>query len=262
MNDFSTSQIQEISYDFRSIARRLIRTDHSQCDANLKRFINYVDNNDLIRDFIVQHNTVDYDIENIKSNRDWLDPFEISADRDEEISLEYKLLKYATENYDGDFTRLYGTYYYTSAKSTVNDEMNKFIEHIIDPLINYISDHIHKLFVMAQEKEQSNVSTASGITANNSTVVVANTIEGNISNQVLIEDSTKSESLDLLKTIRESVDDSNENFEDILELIEQIEIDINANKKPQKGFLSALKTLCNGVTAVIPLITTLLKMFY
>lgn len=262
MNDFSTSQIQEISYDFRSIARRLIRTDHSQCDANLKRFINYVDNNDLIRDFIVQHNTVDYDIENITSNRDWLDPFEISADRDEEISLEYQLLKYATENYDGDFTRLYGTYYYTSAKSTVNDEMNKFIEHIIDPLIDYITDYIHKLYVVAQEKEQSNVSTATGITATNSTVVVANTIDGNISNHVYIEEGLKADSLELLKTIRENVDKNSDKVEDIYELIDQIEDEINSNKKPKKSFFTALKALCSGVNTILPLISALVKMFY
>lgn len=70
----------------------------------------------------------------------------ISADACEEISLEYQLLLYAIENFDGDFTLLYGGYNYTSAKSTINDEMQKFIEHIIDPFIDHISEHLRRCY--------------------------------------------------------------------------------------------------------------------
>ena len=131
---YTSFEIQDISSEYRNIARRLSRTDYSQCDANLKRFMGVIQSNSLISDFLAEKNTTTYDIEKIIESRGWLDPFVISADVHEEISLEYQLLSYAIENFDGDFTRLYGGHFYTSAKSTINDEMQKFIEHIIDPL--------------------------------------------------------------------------------------------------------------------------------
>ena len=52
MRNYSSEEIQDISANFRNVARRLSRTDYSQCDANLKRFISVIDSQELIRDFI------------------------------------------------------------------------------------------------------------------------------------------------------------------------------------------------------------------
>lgn len=87
--------------------------------------------------------------------RDWLDPFEVSPIQNEEISFSVQLLTHAVNNFDGDFTRLYGTRYYTSAKSTVNDEMRKFIEHIIDPLIDHISEYLRHYYEETVRKHNS-----------------------------------------------------------------------------------------------------------
>lgn len=59
-------------------------------------------------------------IKKLIKERDWISPFKISPVMQEEISLEYQMLKYSIENFDGDFTRLYGTHFYTSSKSTTN----------------------------------------------------------------------------------------------------------------------------------------------
>lgn len=207
MKEYSSEEIQEISANFRNVARRLSRTDYSQCDANLKRFMNVIDTQELIRDFIEKHNACVFDVNKIIQERDWISPFEISPVMDEEISLEYQMLRHSLEHFDGDFTRLYGTHIYTSTKSTINDEMRKFIEHIIDPLIDFISEHLRMCYdrkVREEGKNQPNV--VNGITANYSTVVVANNIEGNISNNVDISEEIKSDALDLINSIKEVVD--------------------------------------------------------
>lgn len=263
MRDYTSEEIQDISANFRNVARRLSRTDYSQCDANLNRFMSVIDNQELIKCFIEQHNICEFDIKKIIQERDWIGPFEISPVMDEEISLEYQMLKYSVEHFGGDFTRLYGTHVYTSTKSTTNDEMRKFIEHIIDPLIDFISEHLRMCYdrkVREEGKNQPNV--VNGITANYSTVVVANNIEGNISNNVDISEEVKSDALDLINSIKDVVStDENEAIEDILEVLKQIELDINANNKPKKGFLVALKSICGGSVAVITLINSLMKMF-
>lgn len=114
MKDYTSEEIQEISSNFRNVARRLSRTDYSQCDTNLKRFMNVMDDQVIIKDFIDRNNTCKYDIAEIIKARDWISPFEISPVVKEEISLEYQMLKYSVDNFDGDFTRLYGTHFYTS----------------------------------------------------------------------------------------------------------------------------------------------------
>ena len=65
MRDYSSEEIQEISANFRNVARRLSRTDYSQCDANLKRFMSVIDNQELIKCFIEQHNICEFDIKKI-----------------------------------------------------------------------------------------------------------------------------------------------------------------------------------------------------
>ena len=114
---YTSNEIQDISSEFRNVARRLSRTDYSQCDSNLKRFMSMIAANKIIENYITEKNTHIYDIEAVIKARSRLDPFEVSPDVCEEISLGYQLLTYALENYDGDFTRLYGTHWYTSYKS-------------------------------------------------------------------------------------------------------------------------------------------------
>lgn len=219
--------------------------------------------NSLISDFLTEKNTTTYDIEKIIKSRGWLDPFVISADACEEISLEYQLLLYAIENFDGDFTLLYGGYNYTSAKSTINDEMQKFIEHIIDPFIDHISEHLRRCYEKAVREESKNMPIQTGgITANYSTVVVGSNVDGAISTHNVIDSETEKDAIELISGIKETLnnealDDKN----DILEILQQIEEDIHAKQAPKKGFLSALKSLCSGSAAVVSLVAALIKLF-
>ena len=57
--------------------------------------------------------------------------------------------------------------------------------------------------VREEDKNRPNIS--NGITANYSTVVVANNIEGNISNSVTISEEVKSDAIDLINSIKEVV---------------------------------------------------------
>ena len=106
MREYSSYEIQSISSNFRNVARRLSRTDYSQCDANLKRFMAILQAEELIADFIIKTNTVGYDVPSVIKQRDWLDPFEVRPIQNEEISFSVQMLTYAVERFDGDFTRL------------------------------------------------------------------------------------------------------------------------------------------------------------
>ncbi|MDR0840402.1 MAG: hypothetical protein LBN26_03320 [Christensenellaceae bacterium] len=262
MNTYSSEELQNISSDFRATARRLSRTDYSQCDANLKRFIAFIDSNPFTNTFISENNTKPYDVPEILKARGWLDPFEVSPVITEEISFEYQLLKYAIENFDGDFTRLYSTRHYVKAKSTANDEMHTFIEHIVDPLIDYIAEHIRKAYERAhQEESQSKTEMPQALTATNSTIVFNSKVGGDIATTVNLQSETRDSAQEIIKQMAELLDSTNiDNSDEILEILESINDNIKDNQKPKKGFLTALKSLCSGTTAMAGLATALIKL--
>lgn len=140
--------------------------------------------------------------------------------------------------------------------------MSKFIEHIIDPLIDYIGEYLRHCYEKTVRAESKDTHTTSGsIRANYSTVVVGSNIDGSISTQVAINESKKNDAVELITAIKEALSESSiAEKDDILEVLKQIEDDLNENKKPKKGFLSALKALCAGSTSIISLATALKKL--
>lgn len=261
MKEYTSYEIQNISSNFRNVARRLSRTDYSQCDTNLIRFMETLKNEELIAKFITQNNTVKYDIPKIKKAREWNEPFEVSPIREKEISFSMQLLTYAVENFNGDFTCLYGTYYYTSSKSTVQDEMRKFIEHIIDPLIDYISEYLRNCYDETVRKEEAQKTTTPNFTAHNSTVVIGSHVEGDIANTIFITESEKADANELIASIRSAISQENiPNKNDVEDILQQVKEDVDADKKPRKGLLTALKVLCQAGSVAIPFVTALIEL--
>ncbi len=262
MKEYTSYEIQDISSNFRNIARRLSRTDYSQCEANLKRFMILLRDEPLIADYITQNNTVQYDIPAIMKARGWLGPFEVSPIQSEEISLAVQLLDYAIKNFGGDFTRLYGTHYYTSTKSTTHDEMRKFIEHIIDPLIDHVAEYLRHLYDDVVRKEEQEKPKVPSFTAQNSTVVIGSHVGGAVSNTVSITENEKNDANELIAAIREALVTENvPNKEEIADIVQQVESEIAENRKPRKGLLTALKVLCQAGAVAIPFVTALVELF-
>ena len=263
MKKYTSFEIQEISSRFRNVSRRLSRTDYSQCDVNLKRFMSFIETEELIAEYIAENNTVEYDIPAIIKARGWYEPFDVSPIDSEEISFSVQLLKYSIDKYDGDFTRTYNTHVYTKTQSSVNDEMRTFIEHIIDPLIDHIAEHIKHCYDKAiRKEEETKMSNTPNFTAKNSTIVIGSSVGGNVTTEVSITENQQTDANDLITAIKEAL--ASENIldkEDIEEMLQQIKADIDAGKKPKRGFLVALKGLCSAGTKVIPRVKALMELF-
>lgn len=266
MRIYTSDEIQEISLDFRDLAKRLLRTDYSQCDANLIRFMNFIDNNELISSYIKEKNTKEYDIETIIKSRGNWNPFEISPIENEEISFEYQLLKHSHAKFGGDFTRLYGIIGYIKTKGSYNDHLKDFSEHIIDPLVDYINKFLAKCYNQAKrEEEKNNPSRLAGntITANNSTVLFDSQVSGDVSSLVIINNAELQKAIEGIENIESHLDEiDKENQQDFIDLLNDIKEDIRNQKKPKKSLLTALKALAAGTATIVPLITELLKILF
>ena len=159
------------------------------------------------------------------------------------------------------FTRLYGTHFYVKSKSTSNDEMRTFIEHIIDPLIDYIAEHIRKAYERAHQIElQSKTEFPSALTATNSTIVLNSNVGGNVATTVTLQSEARESAQEIIKEMAEILaSQSINNADDILEILEEINNSLKENLKPKKGFLTALKSLCSGTAAIAGLATALIR---
>ena len=106
------------------------------------------------------------------------------------------------------------------------------------------------------------MSTTPNVTAENSTVVIGSNVGGNITTEVNITENQKADANDLIVAIKEAMAAEDiPDKEDIEEMRQQIESDVDAGKKPKRGFLVALKGLCAAGTTIIPLVKALMELF-
>jgi len=253
--EYTSDAIQQISFDFRNVARRLLNTDIYQCDANLKRFMSFIEQDELIMNFIADQNTCIHLIPQIVASREWLHPFEISHVVSEEISFEYQLLRYAVDARNGDFTSVYGSHY-ISPKATLNDSAQDFIKHIIDPFVDYIADFLKKQYDDAVKRENVGSTGIPGVlTANNSTLVFNSSVAGHVTNQVVIGSDIRLAADSIISQIEQSLSDKNYSTDvhEIKALLVEIKEQIAKGQRPKRGVLTAFKTLCSGLVAIAPL---------
>lgn len=108
-------------------------------------------------------------------------------------------------------------------------------EVIIAPLIDYISEYLRNCYESQVKIEDKSNPMPMGITANYSTVVVANKVEGDVSNVVTINEQINREALDIVDSIKETlIQNKMENEADIMDILKLIEGDIQVNNKPKK----------------------------
>ena len=150
-------ELQKISQDFRMVANRLLRTRWTDGKSNLKRFINHIDANSIINEFIQEHNHYEFSIESIMNNCPYLyNPIPDRSDS-EEISFLYQLLKYGLQNYDHYSGYLDFASNFCGSSSKAQTTIDKFNSTVVLPLYNYIENHLSKLYIDIKNSEDNKI---------------------------------------------------------------------------------------------------------
>ena len=136
MKNIDKKQLKILSLEFRTIANRLINCNfHTGMDL-LRKFIAYIDENEIISDYIQGHVNPD-DFQPVSPRT----TFSSMGDtKQEEISYTYQYLKYALENYNDFYTDMAWGY----AKEA-NDAVKEFCNRIILPFVNYIEGYLTEI---------------------------------------------------------------------------------------------------------------------
>lgn len=285
------NELKKISLDFRMVANRLIRTKSEEGISNLKRFLNYIDNNPIIIKFIQQHNNDTFDIESIIRKYPHLNYSIPDDSQTREMSFIYQLLKYGLDNYNNTYGGYYDlAYAFSGYVGTIQAAVDKFNSSIVLPFYGYIENYLTKLQIDMGDDENARITihvqgdnyghnigatmTEMNINQNNSSFGVgvnqgeisAEKLVGTINHLQTSENPNALQLAELLNKLKIAIEAEPELSADDKEVaLEQVAVladeGQNLNKesgfKPVKTAIAALK----GTVVALPQATELVKEF-
>ena len=230
-------------YDFNCRASRLINTSYKQVDSALKIFIDYIENTDIINDYINTCNRENFNVENeVKDVQQSYGRyiFDLGNTVEEEVFSSYKILKYIVDN-NCDITMLGRGYSHSNKYQDIVKEFNHGLSLI---LIQHIEAYLRKIIIsMGYDEEVTYMITVHGgqvnISKDNSTINATQNNNG----------SNIDELMRLVSSIKALLDDTipEDEKELINDNIEAIQEQLK-NDKPKKGLI---KTCINGLNSAI-----------
>ena len=235
MKNIDKKQLKIISMEFRTIANRLITCNHQTGMALLKKFMVYIDENEIVSEYIKQYVNPD-DFEPVERGT----CFSSMGDtKQEEISYTYQYLKYAVENYHSFYHDIAFRY-----AREANDAVKEFCNRIVLPFVNYIEGYLTEIGIqMGYDEDKKFMINVNGGVAQ---VNVANdnaTVHATQSNGI---DVSQLENIiaDIMKHM--PTDITQEEQEQIRDSVEVIRAEVQS-ANPRKGFI---KTALKGLQAI------------
>jgi hypothetical protein len=155
--EITKKDLKKLSLKFRTIASILLKTRCEEGMSNLKRFMNFIETNLIIYDFIQKQQSTIFDIGSIfggyQHNRGYPLPTESEED---EIAFTYQLLKYALKNYDNNYHGYVWLAKFYPSK-TLQRRVDLFNQNVVQPFVNYIENHLTQLQIDMGEDEQAKI---------------------------------------------------------------------------------------------------------
>lgn len=139
----SKKELRKISRDFRTYSSRLLNTKYRSEIVDLNKFLNFIENEPLIFDFVRKNNNEIFDIENILRNKSYHDKYPIPVEKDREIAFVYQLLKYAQDKHRDFFSLSFG---YGNGNK-IQNHIEAFNNEVTKPFMDYIRNHLEDIFI-------------------------------------------------------------------------------------------------------------------
>lgn len=184
--EITHNDIRKLSRQFRGFACRLIRTSPADGVDNLRRFLDFINKNSLISDYI-QCQIKESDVD---CNQPGWEYQSLPIDVAGEIKFTYSLLM----NFiDGDFldrqSYINLAYNYIAHNGRVksgkmSDYVEEFNKRVIHPFVNYIEQYLSELSIDLTPSNERNVINNSG-TINHISGQNINAFQGNDNNGVI-----------------------------------------------------------------------------
>ncbi|OPX47835.1 hypothetical protein [Clostridium thermobutyricum] len=153
MNSLSIDkkEFKKIDLRFRSHISSIMMSTYEEFENKLIEFFEFIDNNELIRKFINEYNTKEYDIKTILSEREvyCAELYDIGTTTREKVSFVYQLLKYAlSDEYESSINNIY-TFY--RGETNYNSATKAFNNHVTRALLEEIRLYMEELRIDMEE---------------------------------------------------------------------------------------------------------------
>lgn len=244
MNSIDKKELKVISYEFRSLANRVLNCNSENAIPLIRRMIAFIDQTEIIHDYV--HGYADmYTFDPPQKGQRYL---YLGDTLEEEVAEGYNYFSYISKeckNFAYDVAIYYGS----------NDGVKVFCNEIVHPFISDIIDYLTKIEIQM------------GLDETQKYYIVANgeNIQVNIAEQNANQDVVQSNGIDieklqeLLSRVKETSDDSVD--KDIDEAIGTINEELekgNPNKTVLKNATEALKCI-KGTAEFMAAVTTLIQ---
>lgn len=225
-------ELKIISMEFRTVANRLITCNYYTGMDLLKKFIAYIDGNEIISEYIQGY--VDKD--------DFTPPemgqciISTGNTKQEEISFTYQYLRYCIENYNCFYSDMaFG--YGRDTESSINE----FCNRIVLPFVNYIEGYLTEIGIrMGYDEDKKFMINVNG------GVVQVNLANDNASINASQDSGLNMAELEhIISNVKSNIPSgmSEKERSDVIESIDAIKEEIH-KKYPRRGFVNlALKGL-------------------
>ena len=234
------NELRKIMYEFNSLSNRLLQANFHDYNGVLTKFVKYIDQADIIREYISDCGECIWDmkqeIENVQSSRT---PFPLGETDAEEVCNVYAILKYIVKNNIN--ICMFGMVYSYSTK--FQEMVKDFNDRVTMVLIRHVEVYLSGIGIDmgVDNRVTYNITVKDGqvnIANDNASIAATNTVDINEKDIVMLIDNVR-------KAAEESKlsDDDNDTLNSSLEVInEEIK-----TKNPRKTFL---KTALTGIKAI------------
>lgn len=244
-------QFKILSRQFRRTSGDLLNAhDTKEAMRLAKRFINFINEDPILNDYVTKNNTVVFDMKTIIESRGFRDKFEIPLNINEEIAFIYQLLKYTTENFNqyDSITRSYAMY--TGAK--ISDSIREFNKEVVKLLVNHITDYLEEKAIELGIDEKPNAK----ILIQGSVGQLNFSESGNVqANQQNNTDNSNEELLslskDLINILREAKIENTSDQEDAIDFMEETTRLIESGEQPKPSLLRRTRDTLGRIRPVV-----------
>ena len=242
MMNIDKKELKQTSYEFRSKSSRLLSCNFDSFNRDLNRFVNFIEEEELIYNYIKSFNIDNFNIEDrIQEDIDNNNKFNIGDTEEEEIYIIYHLLRYCIKIEGLPYSLLLK---YANGSRRYDDMIKNFNDEVSLILINHIEDYLNmiKMEMGYDEEMKYNIHMGNNgqvnIAEDKSTINAVQNNNGNDLEELSKEIKKILRDIDLDKEIKENIEDNIEVLES--ELLEE---------KPRKGFI---RTAIDGLQNSLP----------
>lgn len=141
--ELNRKELKKISHDFNSISSRMMRVAFDEYNMVLKKFVDFIDKNEIIRNYIYLGYDSDYDVEkewNLVVHKEGY-MFDFGPSSEQESYQIYAVLRYILDNIKAphySFHSIYGERMY-------QDNVKEFNDRVLLVLIGNVEDYLTKV---------------------------------------------------------------------------------------------------------------------